>query len=1038
MVVWLPKDKNEWTLALFLDCGDFLLFSGDSVTHLVTITKEENMNKGVVRLVQVVKGMLAVLVLCLGLGQVSSVQAATAAQKESYKQELLSMFKNYDYTQHNVYQYRIPYTEFNQLYDEVQYGEGAEIFGAFYPTMNTYYTYYTSSGYLSTSQIKNANTDAPERYEAMLPQIELMLEGIEDDMNDLDKVIYLHDAVVERTVYGGNTDAKYVASGVFLEKKAVCAGYAKALNILLRRVGIDTTYVKGTSLNHGWSYVKLNGEWYHVDPTWDDTRSPKSGQTSRKFLLLNDETMGIDHGEWLVKRIDMSSDSNTYQNLAVRDIVGAMYFEDGLWYYLDSTNKKVMSYSTQSNLCEEVFSYGDMGTVKLVDATEEGLILTVNGSQYTKTVEAWEKYAEELTNKDQLTDNNVQEDLSAEGSLDLSDISMWRTGHFNPSSGTYAPNKFRICLLDVIEKTQDTYVICISNPDFRMAIRELNDRKKMITSVDLGNGDIYVPGEGTEYLAISLYNSVQEKGNFFSVYEEMFANGFKVSLGTSLQEDVVEDTTIATPDTGNSVEDETEIDKNEGAVGWVYDLSDISLWRTGHFNPYTGTYGSNKFRICLLEVIGNTQDSYEIRISNPDFRMAIRELNSRKKMITSVDLSDGDVYVPGEGTEYLAISLYNSVQEKGTFFSVYEEMFANGFQVALGVAKAEENDSVADDDAGTTEEEDTLTEALPAEKEQIQEEDVLLGDSAEGPELDEAAQEVPTQTLRELLYTMLVTGDTSRHDVSAYNVKMTDVDAAWNAMIAQEGYIAFEARANLIIQTTKDSQGKILTLWLYDLAGGDFFAKYEKVLNCVAEVKAATIGMTETEKVLYVYEYVMSHTAYSQNGYQTAYAGGALGEGRAKCEGYARTCMLLLRQIGVECYRVTSSDMNHSWTYVKVDGEWYHLDATWDDTSGGTHTYLLRNSQEYDTMEGRHYSWKLVNGDGVPDSTSERFSDWFVHNVKGAMYYEAGIWYYVDNATGSVVRSDIWGNGYEVLVENTGKGLVLTGVKDGQVSYYAK
>ena len=1024
------------------------------------------MDKGVRRLVKVLRGIFVVLILCLGIGQAGNVQAATATQKESYKQELLSMFKNYDYTQHNVYRYRIPYTEFNQLYDEVQYGEGAEIFGVFYPTMNTYYTYYTSSGYLSTSQIKNANTDAPERYEAMLPQIELMLEGIEDDMNDLDKVIYLHDAVVERTTYGGTTDAKYIASGVFLEKKAVCAGYAKAFNILLHRVGIDATYVKGTSLNHGWSYVKLNGEWYHVDPTWDDTRSPKAGQTARKFLLLNDKTIGNDHGEWVVKRINSVSESNAYENLAVRNIVGAMYFEDGLWYYLDTANKRVMSYSTRSNLCEEVFNYGELGTVKLIDAIEEGLVLTVNGSQYTKTVDEWKTYAEELGKKEDLEDSNGQEDVSTGNYLDFSDISLWRTGHFNPYTGTYGSNKFRICLLDVTENTQDSYVIHISDPDFRMAIRELNARKKMISSVDLCNGDVYVPVEGTEYLAISLYNGVQEKGNFFSVYEEMFANGFKVSLGTLLQEEASEkkeepstentreenviqgptlntpvvspeDVTQKIPDTDGGMDDETDTGNVGDVAGWVYDLSNIDLWRTGHFNPHTGTYGSNKFRICLTDVTENTRDSYVVHISNPDFRMVIRELNSRKKMITSVDLCNGDVYVPGEGTEYLAISLYNGVQEKGNFFSVYEEMFANGFRVGLRTSDSVDND-VTDSDAGLSKEEATVPADKPVQKEEQTEADVVLGDSTGEPELNEAEQTVPTQTLRELLYTMLVTGDTSRHDVTAYNVNMSDVDAAWNAMIAQEGYIAFEARANLIIQTTKDSQGKILTLWLYDLAGGDFFAKYEKVSNCVAEVKAATIGMTEADKVLYVYEYVMSHTSYSQNGYQTAYAGGALGEGYAKCDGYSRSCMLLLRQIGIECYRVTSSDMDHSWTYVKVDGEWYHLDATWDDTSGGTHTYLLRNSKEYDTMGNRHYGWELVNAGDVADSNSERFSDWFVHNVKGAMYYEAGMWYYVDNATGSVVRSDIWGNGYEVLVENTGKGLVLTGVKDGQVSYSAK
>lgn len=61
--------------------------------------------------------------------------------------------------------------------------------------------------------------------------------------------------------------------GVFVNKKAVCAGYAKAMQYLLNRCGIECTYV--TSDTHAWNLVKLEGDYYHMDVTWGDGSDTK-------------------------------------------------------------------------------------------------------------------------------------------------------------------------------------------------------------------------------------------------------------------------------------------------------------------------------------------------------------------------------------------------------------------------------------------------------------------------------------------------------------------------------------------------------------------------------------------------------------------------------------------------------------------------------------------------------------------------------------------------------------------------------------------
>ncbi len=667
--------------------------------------------------------LLLTLVLCVPV----SVEAATSEQKENCKQKLIEMLYSAETDAQNISQYRMTTVELDALCAEIRYGEGAEIFGGYFPSAKFSYTYTLLGGYVRTIRLTNVNEDALTRYGQMVSVIDSIIAGIEDDMTDLDKLLYLHDVVVETVAYKKTTDAMYIASGALVDKQAVCAGYAKALNVLLHRVGLETSYVSGTSLDHGWSYVKLDGQWYHVDPTWDDTRTPVSGKTSRENLLRNDAEFARDHGVWEVRVIDKASESTIYEDWGVHDIVGEMRFEDGLWYYLDTDNKAVVAIDAVNNCKEELFSYSYLGSVTLVDVIGNQLILKVNGKHESRTVEEWKVVAEEAKST---------KDETGVLPLDFSDIAYWRTGHYNQGTGTYAANKNRICLNDVIENMQGQYTITISEENYKIVIRELNERKKLIASVELGDGDVYIPSEGTCYLGVSIFNGVQEKGITFANYEEMFANGFAVGFNLYQEENDSEDFVEETvpeyddmessekneleeviPELGapemNIPEDSEEVvpeapetenadevvsedavtkEQEDGITealkpAYSLDLADLSNWRTGHYNPSTGTYASNSNRICLNDLVENIHRQYLITITDDNYRVIVREYNERKKLITSGDVESGNVYVPTEGACYLSFSVYNCVQEKGIRFIHYERLFAEGFEVGIYVAK---------------------------------------------------------------------------------------------------------------------------------------------------------------------------------------------------------------------------------------------------------------------------------------------------------------------------------------------------------------
>ena len=98
-----------------------------------------------------------------------------------------------------------------------------------------------------------------------------IMEGISPGMDDYEKLKYLHDYIVLNCE--PSTDDTYADTiyGALVNGKALCEGYTKAFSYLCNLAGIENVIVTGaTDVPHMWNMVKLGGNWYHVDVTWDD------------------------------------------------------------------------------------------------------------------------------------------------------------------------------------------------------------------------------------------------------------------------------------------------------------------------------------------------------------------------------------------------------------------------------------------------------------------------------------------------------------------------------------------------------------------------------------------------------------------------------------------------------------------------------------------------------------------------------------------------------------------------------------------------
>lgn len=82
----------------------------------------------------------------------------------------------------------------------------------------------------------------------------------------------IHDILIAEVEYDKGADVNQSVYSAMVNKKSVCAGYARALQYLMQRLGIPCYYCTGyTGEDHAWNIVKLGDSYYNVDVTWDDT-----------------------------------------------------------------------------------------------------------------------------------------------------------------------------------------------------------------------------------------------------------------------------------------------------------------------------------------------------------------------------------------------------------------------------------------------------------------------------------------------------------------------------------------------------------------------------------------------------------------------------------------------------------------------------------------------------------------------------------------------------------------------------------------------
>lgn len=140
-------------------------------------------------------------------------------------------------------------------------------------------------------------------------RIQIIIDDIKKktkNMSDEEKIRYVYEWMGDNNTYDQvftYTSKNQSIFNVFVRNNAVCAGFAKASQVIFQNIGINSYTITGTSTGpHMWNIVEYNGKYYYFDSTVATSIKDKNNDYYYKGLeqqFMN--SYKADHPDWYPK-----------------------------------------------------------------------------------------------------------------------------------------------------------------------------------------------------------------------------------------------------------------------------------------------------------------------------------------------------------------------------------------------------------------------------------------------------------------------------------------------------------------------------------------------------------------------------------------------------------------------------------------------------------------------------------------------------------------------------------------------------------------
>ena len=144
-------------------------------------------------------------------------------------------------------------------------------------------------------------------------RVNAFLDSVPLGLNEYERILMVYEYIINNTEFlvGAQEEANreqpteadlrtQTIVSVFVDNMSVCAGYSRATQYLLNRLGVFCTYVTGIAReeNHAWNLVRVEGDYYFLDTTWGDSMSMNTGGEKRilyNYFLVTTEEINRTH-----------------------------------------------------------------------------------------------------------------------------------------------------------------------------------------------------------------------------------------------------------------------------------------------------------------------------------------------------------------------------------------------------------------------------------------------------------------------------------------------------------------------------------------------------------------------------------------------------------------------------------------------------------------------------------------------------------------------------------------------------------------------
>lgn len=138
-----------------------------------------------------------------------------------------------------------------------------------------------------------------------------------------DQIKYVHDYIVNNTKYdhkaaddinktisNKRTEIANTPYGPLVTGTGVCGGYSRSFQMIMQRMGYECGFVCGNTYlddgsfygYHAWNYLKVDGDYYYMDVTWDDPTSSKPDEDllTYDYYCITSDLISKNHSvdEW--------------------------------------------------------------------------------------------------------------------------------------------------------------------------------------------------------------------------------------------------------------------------------------------------------------------------------------------------------------------------------------------------------------------------------------------------------------------------------------------------------------------------------------------------------------------------------------------------------------------------------------------------------------------------------------------------------------------------------------------------------------------